>query len=196
MKGIGVKGYHGETPSAPGLQRILHFISCLGSLLIYSVFTVLHRITIFHWSDAWRWSQEAGGAAGVCRKAKDFFCPPKTALRDLLQRSIHGFGWESNRPWPWLSPPKRRTKCWGWQRYCECEPVRADNLYALLLRSCGWKRLPLLSCFNSLIFFLPPLVDPDSHAILLCSPFFSPSMPSSPHLPRRTANGCFAERLP
>lgn len=75
--------------------------------------------------------------AGVCEKAEDFFCPPKTALRDLLQRSIHGFGWESSRPWPWLSLPKRRTKCRVWQRHCQWEPVRGDNLFALLLCSCG-----------------------------------------------------------
>lgn len=72
----------------------------------------------------------------VKKAAEDFFCPPKTALRDLLQRSIPGFGWESNRPWPRLSLPERRTKCWGWQRCGECEPVRGDNLFASLL--CSW----------------------------------------------------------
>lgn len=41
---------------------------------------------------------KADKVAGICEKAEDFFCPPKTALKDLLQRSIHGFGWESNRP--------------------------------------------------------------------------------------------------
>lgn len=34
--------------------------------------------------------------AGVCEKAEDLFCPPETALKELLQRSILGFGWESN----------------------------------------------------------------------------------------------------
>lgn len=67
--------------------------------------------------------RKANKVSCVCEKEKEFFCPPKTALKDLLQRSINGFGWESKRPWPLLSFSKRKTKCWGGRNTKNPDPL-------------------------------------------------------------------------
>lgn len=60
--------------------------------ITFSLFSILGSSNVLDW--------EGDHSDGVCEKAEDLVCPPETALKDLLQRSIRGFGQESNRPWP------------------------------------------------------------------------------------------------
>ncbi len=84
-----------KPPSAPTFKGVFFF-----NFLPWDTFDLLHFYCLrfptpmFLRSNVWGEPQTERRAvkADVCEKAADFFCHPKTALKDLLQRSMCGFG--------------------------------------------------------------------------------------------------------
>lgn len=112
----GWKGYH-EAAICPKLQSVLfiHFVAWGTFDLLH--FTVWFPTPIFHRRHVLGESQKerrTDKVAGVCEKAEDFFWPLNIALKDLLQGSILGFGWESNTDLDLFVVLQKKTKCFGW----------------------------------------------------------------------------------
>lgn len=90
------------------------------------------------------------------RKQRISFALLKTALKDLLQRSIHGFGCESNTDLDLFWVLQKKTKCFCWDTE-NLNPLDNTIHSSLLLSKLGLTTalsLSLMSSFNFLIFSL------------------------------------------